>query len=472
MAEVFGSAVLQLGVDDKGLSTGLDKVAKTSEARMKDIGKKMTVRVTAPILAIGAAVFKATEEIDEAMATIQTGTGATGEALQGLQTDFEAVYGSVPGNAQTAATAIADLNTTLGLTGEPLQEAARQSIELADALGIDVGTAIENTAQAMAVFEIPASEVSTVMDKMFVVSQETGVGFDTLSGQVQEFGPVLKNAGFSMDETVALFGQLHEGGIDVTRIMPGLNQAIRKIAEEAAPDFSEAIDENRETVEASTLALEDNIEAQQSLAENLKDVATSAIEDHSSAVSENADSIQKAQQDLKIFNARMKEQGGEVKESTRLANEFKKAELNETLSDLRVEQDDLTESGKNLKAAVEDTTDVQVDLQDSSEETRRRIRRRDRHAQGRPEGNGGAGTGRGNSGRRDRIPLRRRRDTHAAAEGLQRSVSRYTRSAGEANRTDQERDDRHGGARASYRDFRRRGRSADGSRGQGWLVRT
>ena len=100
----------------------------------------------------------------------------------------------------------------------------------------------------------------------------------------------------------------------------------------------------------------------------MRDVATSALDEHSRAVEDNKDGLKKAEQDLKIFNARMKEQGGEVKESTRLANDFKKAELKGTLKDLRTEQDDLTESGKHLTEAIESTTDVQADLGGSAEE--------------------------------------------------------------------------------------------------------
>ena len=235
MAEVFGSAVLQLGVDDKGLSSGLDKVSQTSEARMKDIGKKMTVRVTAPILAIGAAVFKATEEIDEAMATIQTGTGATGVALQGLQTDFEAVYGSVPGDAQTAATAIADLNTTLGLTGPKLQEAARTAIELADAMGVDVGTAIDQTARAMKAFGEESRDPVEVMDKMFVVAQNTNIPLDELTKTLSKYGQNLAAAGFTMDESIAMLGKFHEQGVTARTALSGLSTALEQLAEEASP---------------------------------------------------------------------------------------------------------------------------------------------------------------------------------------------------------------------------------------------
>ena len=51
--------------------------------------------LTPAVAAIGAAVFLATEEMDKAFGIIQTGTGASGKALEGLKDDFTALNGSV-----------------------------------------------------------------------------------------------------------------------------------------------------------------------------------------------------------------------------------------------------------------------------------------------------------------------------------------------------------------------------------------
>src|SRR5690606_41423833 len=48
----------------------------------------------------------------------------------------------------------------------------------------------------------------------------SGIGLNELIGQVNTYGSVLQNAGFSMEESAVLFGQLNQGGIAVSRIMP------------------------------------------------------------------------------------------------------------------------------------------------------------------------------------------------------------------------------------------------------------
>ena len=79
----------------------------------------------AAVVGIAKAAVKATKELvnlgtefDNVNDTIRIGTGATGEALDALMDDFDAVYGSVPTTMDNAATAIANYNTMLGLTGE------------------------------------------------------------------------------------------------------------------------------------------------------------------------------------------------------------------------------------------------------------------------------------------------------------------------------------------------------------------
>ena len=51
---------------------------------------------------------------DDAADAIRIGTGATGDALDGLLDDFDAVYKSVPTTMEDASKAIADYNTRLG----------------------------------------------------------------------------------------------------------------------------------------------------------------------------------------------------------------------------------------------------------------------------------------------------------------------------------------------------------------------
>ena len=97
--------------------------------RLRDEATKQMKSARAGIVAAGAAIaaagFTAGKKWDDATKTIVAGTGATGDALKGLQSDYQAVarYGD------NAATVIADLNTHLQLEGEELQFVAAQALK-------------------------------------------------------------------------------------------------------------------------------------------------------------------------------------------------------------------------------------------------------------------------------------------------------------------------------------------------------
>ena len=278
MAETLGSAVLRLGTDDTGLKQGLDRAERTSEQRMRDIGRKMSIAVTGPILAIGAAVFKSSEEIGEALGMIQAGTGATGEALEALEDDFNAVFGTVDADAATVAGVIADLNTHLGLTGEGLQHATRVAVEFADSLGHDTQQSVVDTVRAMSIFGVEGDQFATTMDKMLVVSQQTGIGVGELTGQLQTYGPVLANAGYSMDEAIALLANFSQSGIDASRVFPGLNAFLRRSAEEV-DEYGDSLSDSRDEISDSSgklLELSGSVSAATKEIGNLEEAEKSA----------------------------------------------------------------------------------------------------------------------------------------------------------------------------------------------------
>ncbi len=196
----------------------------------------------AAVTGAGIAAVKSSLDFKSAFDTIKTGTGAAGPALAGLQESAKKVFGSIPVDIGPAAKAIADFNTLTGLSGEPLEHLlTRQALEAGRMLGEDVTGLVENAAKAFNVFGGANEDAGEDMNRFFVASQATGVPMTQLLGLVKTFGPVLKNAGFGLTDTTALFGSLQKAGIDVTRVMPGLNAFTRKLAEEGVTDLKGAL---------------------------------------------------------------------------------------------------------------------------------------------------------------------------------------------------------------------------------------
>ena len=180
-------------------------------------------------------------EFDEMHDSIVTATGASGEALKGLESDAKAVFGAIPVDMDQAAMAIGTLNTLTGATGDTLQDMSKKGLNAARMLGEDAGPMIDSAGKAMNVFELEGDAASLMLDQMFVASQDTGIGMNALAGQLQTFGPIMKNAGISTETSIALFGQLNKAGVDVTRVMPAINKTMRELAAEGCEDLEGAL---------------------------------------------------------------------------------------------------------------------------------------------------------------------------------------------------------------------------------------
>ena len=134
----------------------------------------------------------------------------------------------MPTDMDSVSTAIADLNTRLGLSGENLQEVAKQSIQLSESLGAgELGAVIEKSAGALQQFEIAQEDMSAAMDHAFKVSQSTGIGYNELMDYMQKNGATLQQLNYDYEEAATLLGSLKKAGIDVNGAMSAMGKAIQ-----------------------------------------------------------------------------------------------------------------------------------------------------------------------------------------------------------------------------------------------------
>ncbi|MFB4164808.1 phage tail tape measure protein [Alteribacillus sp. JSM 102045] len=239
--------------DAKGFQKSVENVGK----KAKSVGKNLTKYVTAPLAGLGAAAFVAANDLDKAYKDIQTATGTTGDELEGLKEDFKTVFEDVPNSADEVSGALGNLNTYTGATGETLQDLTRSVLDASRSLGEDGVANSQAFGQAMEQWQRPAEDGPDIMDKLFVATQDYGVGLGELTGYLNEYGSVLKNADFTMEESADLFGRLQASGISVSRVMPGLNMAFRNWAEEgknSREEFDKTITKMQEA-ETETEAL-------------------------------------------------------------------------------------------------------------------------------------------------------------------------------------------------------------------------
>lgn len=215
--------------------------------------------VGAAAVGAGAALFAIGSSFDQAYDKIRVNTGATGEALEGLKDSFRNVAREVPASFGDIGTAIADINTRLGLTGAPLEAISGQMLNLSRITETDLSGNIESLTRVMGDWGVEADRMPAVMDQIFRGSQATGAGVDTLASQVVQFGAPLRNLGFSLEESVAMFGAFEQQGVNIQTIMPGLRQGLKNFAA-AGRDPAEAFAEFSAGVANGSLTMTDAME--------------------------------------------------------------------------------------------------------------------------------------------------------------------------------------------------------------------
>lgn len=219
----------------KAGTADLEEYAKKLQAtgdKTKKIGSTLTKSVTAPIVGTGAAATAAWVKIDEAYDNIIAGTGATGDNLLALQDVFDEVYGSMPVAAEDASTAVADINTRLGLTGDALEDASQKFLMFSRVNNSDVSTSIENVAKAMADANIPTENLGEVLDKLTVASQASGLPVDQLTDALSKNGVNMRQLGFDTDTTIAMLTTFEKKGVDSSVVITGMKAAVKNYAKE------------------------------------------------------------------------------------------------------------------------------------------------------------------------------------------------------------------------------------------------
>lgn len=233
MAQKLDSLYIDLDARLSGLEKGLGdaqgKLNKSGKGFKKWSANILKVGVTAAV-GVGAGLLKIGDDFDKAVRQIKIGTGATGDTLKQLKKDFDAVFADVPDDAGKVANVLATLNTATGATGKVLQDLTEAALDASRVLGEDAATNAATFGQVLNQFSVPAEKGVELMDDLFQITQDYGLGLGQLTNGLKTYGSVMTNAGFSVEETAVLMGRMNKAGLDWSRISPGLNKAFRDMA--------------------------------------------------------------------------------------------------------------------------------------------------------------------------------------------------------------------------------------------------
>ena len=223
-----------------------EKVQAVGE-KMTSVGTAMTKTVTAPIVGVGALAIKSFKDVDAGLDIIVQKTGATGDALADMTQQLEDITTTIPVGFEEAGTAIGEVNTRFGLTGDALEALSTQFLQFAQLNGTDVSGAIDSTQKALSAFGLSAEDAISLLDTLNAVGQATGVGMDTLLSGLVSNSAAFHEMGLSAEQSAWFMGEMETSGADASAVMSGLQKALKNATEDGIP-LNQALSDLQNTI--------------------------------------------------------------------------------------------------------------------------------------------------------------------------------------------------------------------------------
>ncbi|QNM06567.1 phage tail tape measure protein [Qiania dongpingensis] len=232
-------------------STALSRIGQAGET-MKNIGDKITgvgkklLPVTGAVAAVGTASVAAMDAVDEGLDIVVKKTGATGDSAKELQKVYNDVATAIPADFSDIGSAVGEINTRLGFTGDKLTEASKRFLEFAKVNDVDVNTSVQLVTRAMGDAGIQAEDYADVLDMLTVAGQQSGISIDTLATNLAKYGAPMRALGIDTKDAIALFAGWEKAGVNTEIAFSGMKKAISnwgKEGKDAGAEFSKVMKE-------------------------------------------------------------------------------------------------------------------------------------------------------------------------------------------------------------------------------------
>ena len=218
-----------------------------------NLASNIITKAVEKIVELAGAVKDAYMEFDEGADTITKATGATGEQAESLARSYANVSRRVVGDFNEIGAVIGEVNTRFGYTDEQLEDVSEKFLKFADITGTDAVGAVQSVSKALNKAGIPLEDYDKLLDQLAVVGQATGVSVDKIADSLTKNGTVMKQLGFSTEETIAMLGQFELAGVNSETAVAGLSTAVKNWTK----DGKDANDEFHKTVDAIMSAPDD-----------------------------------------------------------------------------------------------------------------------------------------------------------------------------------------------------------------------
>jgi len=210
---------------------GLNKAERAMDSmgrKMQQTGKNLSMKLTAPLAALGAVSFNVFKGFEAEMSKVKAVSGATAEEFKALSDNAKELGAST----MFSASQVAQLQTEfakLGFTASEITQVTEGTLALAQASGSDLARAAEVAGSTLRAFGMDASETGRVTDVMAMSFSSSALDMETFAESMKYVAPVAKSAGMSLEQTSAMLAVLANNGIKGSQAGTSLRRIISEL---------------------------------------------------------------------------------------------------------------------------------------------------------------------------------------------------------------------------------------------------
>lgn len=203
MTTVIGALRVTLGLDSSSLMAGLAGAQKSLSGfgnSMRDVGADLSLRMTAPLTALGVGVLAVAGNFEAAMNRVEAATGASGEEMKKLSDLARELGKTTTFSAGEAADAVEMLAKNGLDASQILGGALTASLSLAAAGGGELSAAADLTTDVLANFKKDVSDLAPVVNGVTGVLLQSKFGFADYQLALAQAGGVAGGLGVTFED--------------------------------------------------------------------------------------------------------------------------------------------------------------------------------------------------------------------------------------------------------------------------------
>lgn len=197
-------------------------------SRFSDVGKKLTLGITAPVVGLGGVVAKTAIDFEEQMSKVKAISGATGDDFTKLTEKAKEMGAKTQFSAKESAEAMTYM-AMAGWDTTSIIDGLGGVMDLAASSGENLGLVSDIVTDAMTAFGLSADQSSRFADVLAQTSASANTNVAMLGESFKYVAPVAGALGYSVEDTSIALGLMANSGIKGSQAGTALRASLSRM---------------------------------------------------------------------------------------------------------------------------------------------------------------------------------------------------------------------------------------------------